>query len=317
MKLALSLATRGRPLQVCETITRSIANWRNQYAGTVLWVMADADDQPTVTAVGSSIGAKWDPDRIKMAIMPREDTIAQKWNRIVALEPDADVYMPVADDDPYITPDYDQKILDAAAVFPDGIGMVYGHMANASFTGVHAFTRKLVQLTGNKMYPEYFPYWFIDHWTDDVARLIGRISFADVRTDQTNVGKTQELREPAWWASFFDACYMMRREQAHSIINHPDFQSPPWVKDMMLRHHPLIEYRSRWINDNVRANARNLEQWSGLKLHDERYVRIKNSAAAMVAPMLRDPAMDPVVLAAVMPVLCPPVTVPSFKRAYG
>jgi len=63
-------------------------------------------------------------------------------------------------------------------------------------------------------------------WTDDIARLIGRLSFADVRTDQSRAGKTQEMREPGWWATFFDAAYLMRRKIARDIIDGEDFQEP-------------------------------------------------------------------------------------------
>ena len=291
MKLAISLATRGRPQQVVDTILKSVANWTNP--NTVLWVMVDNDDEPTINVLGRVLKG----EKVKASVCVREDTIAEKWNRIVRLEPDADLYLVAADDDPYVTPAYDQKLLDAASRFPDGIGMVYGHMANASFSGVVAPTKGLVQKLGH-IFPTFFPYWFVDHWTDDVARLIDRISFADVRTDQSKAGKTQELREPAWWATWFDAAYLMRRKIAHDIINSDstefyegDVGVSNWRKGVLLTHHPLIEYRSRWINDNVRANAQNLERWAGLPTADERYQRVKQRAIDMIPHLLDDYGM--------------------------
>lgn len=294
MKLAISLATRGRPQQLIDTVTKSVANWTNPE--TVLYVMVDTDDRATFRELDplhlqdERVKDGMIAGRIKVNFREREDTIAEKWNRIVELEPDADLYLVAADDDPYVTPGYDQKLLEAAVRFPDGIGMVYGNMANASFSGVVAPTRGLVQKLGH-IFPRYFPYWFVDHWTDDVARLIDRISFADVRTDQSKAGKTQEMREPGWWATWFDAAYLMRRKIAHDIINSDDFVASHWRKQITLTHHPLIEYRSRWINDNVRANSAAYDKWSGLSVADARYQRVKQRAIDMIPQLLE--GMEP------------------------
>lgn len=306
--LVITLATRGRGPKLVETIKRSMVNWTDPR--TVLWVMADADDPQTEECVvKAGLG-----HRVQLCARDREDTIAEKWNRVVALAPDADLYLVAADDDPYVTPGYDTALIEAGKRFPDGIGMVYGRMANASFSGAVCPTRGLVTMTGGKIFPEMFPYWFVDHWTDDVSRIIGRLSFADIQTDQSNVGKTQELREPAWWATFFDAGYLARRKQAHDIIMSPDFQTPDWHKEILLRHHPLIEYRSRWINDGVRANAKALEGWSGLTPSDARYQRIRKKAEAMVPSFLQD--MDPNEANLFNAALFPPTAVPNLRQAF-
>jgi hypothetical protein len=284
-KLAISLATRGRPQQLIDTITKSVAHWTNPE--TVMWVMVDQDDFATTAALKS----EW----IKIDTRPREDTIAEKWNRIVELEPNADIYLVAADDDPYVSEGYDQKLLDAAARFPDGIGMVYGHMANASFSGVVAPTRGLVVKLGG-IFPTFFPYWFVDHWTDDVAKLIDRISFADVRTDQSKAGKTQEMREPGWWATWFDAAYLMRRKIALDVVNSDDFYSPGMFRRASLEPSApmsLIEHRSRWTNDNVRVDSAAYDKWSGLSVADARYQRVKQRAIDMIPHLLDDYGMDP------------------------
>lgn len=308
MKLVISLATRGRPQQVIDTINRSTPNLELQ--NTVFMVQVDEDDKATIEALGDT---KLDP-RVVINIKLREDTIAAKWNR--ALSEPADVYLVCGDDDPYITPGYDGKILEAGALFPDGIGMVYGNMANASFSGSVAPTAKLAEKLGY-LQPEYFPYWFVDHWTDDVARIMGRISLADIRTDQSRAGKTQEMREPAWWATFFDAAYLMRRQISRTIIDDPEFQSPEWQKEILRHHHPLIEYRSRWINDNVRANARHYDAMSNLSLRDDRYQRVRQSAVAMIPHLLNDFGMDRVEAATFRNLLTPPTKVIDLPRAFG
>ena len=306
MSLVITLATRGRAEKLCNTIDRSIVNWTDPR--TQLWVMADADDPQTAEWVDRRKSEAWG-DRVQLSVRDREDTIGAKWNRACSIP--ADVYLVAADDDPYITPGYDAKVLEAAKRFPDGIGMVYGRMANASFSGAVCPTAGLVRKMGGQIFPEHFPYWFVDHWTDDVARLIGRISFADIQTDQSAVGKTQELREPAWWATFFDCGYLRRRDRAHSIITDPEFQEPEWRKEILLTHHPLIEYRSRWINDNVRANAKQLEGWSGLTLKEPRYQRLRAKAVETVSLLVY--GMPEAEAEAWRNTLVPATTIPALK----
>ena len=282
-KLVISLATRGRPEQVVDTIRKSVKHWT--HPNTIMQVQIDGDDLETQHAVAAAFHYT---SGVIINSRPREDTIAEKWNR--CLTESADVYLIAADDDPYITPGYDTKIIEAAERFPDGIGYVYGHLANLSFTGAVAVTRKMAALMGY-IFPPYFPYWFVDHWTDDVARITGRISFANIQTDQSKAGKTQEMREPGWWATFFDACYLMRRAQAHAIIDSPEFAGEAWHKTLLKTGHPLIEVRSRMINGGVRAQDAQLAGWSGLSNSDERYKRVKQRAIDMLPHALGDYGM--------------------------
>ena len=281
-KLVISLPTRGRPQQLLDTIRRSTANL--VLPNTVLMVQVDADDEATKQAVVVALDSGKLDQRVTLSVRPREDTVAAKWNRALSIP--ADLYLVDADDAPFVTPGYDAKLLEAAAKFPDGVGMVYGHMANASFSSAVAPTAKLCELMGSRIFPEYFPYWFVDHWTDDVAKLIGRISFADVWTDQAAVGKTMELREPAFWATWFDAAYKMRRREAEYILTESGVEQAGW--DYYWINREFIEHRSRWTNHHVRAQAKQLEGWSGLTLQDPRYQRVKQKALDMVPGLLAE-----------------------------
>lgn len=305
-RLVVSIPTRNRPDRILNAISR---NWQlTNSRDTIIFVAVDDDDQPTITALQERT---W-PRNVHISIEPREDSIAAKWNR--ALKIPASIYLGIGDDDPIVTQDYDIKILEAADRFPDGIGAVYGHLANLSFTGMPALTRGLCDKLGH-IFPEYFPYWFCDHWTDTIARLIGRIAFADVRTDQSNVGKTQEMREPAWWATWFDAAYLIRRQIAHQIIKSEDFEEPQWRKKILLTHHPIHEYRDRLINEGLRQQSRQLEAWSGLKTQDDRYKRIKNSAVALIPQLLK--GMDPMEAQFYRNQLMPPTEITNLRRAFA
>ena len=310
MRLVVSLATRGRPQKLLETLAADLRCLSQ--SNTALMVQVDEDDPQTVMTLSNVLLDK----RVIVNVKPREDTIAAKWNR--ALQEPADVYVLKGDDDPFVTPETDGRILAAASLFPDGIGMVYGHLANASFAGIIGFSRKFADLMGY-LQPEYFPYWFCDHWTDDIGRIVGRIAHADVRTDQSRVGQTQEMREPAWWATWFDACRMARREMAKKVLDATD--DPAWRKNMQYSAAPLVEYRSKWINDNVRLNARQLEWTSvsqsqyplGAMMKDERYLRTKKRAMDLLPSMLA--GMPEVEARQYIEVLTPPTNIAALPVA--
>jgi hypothetical protein len=60
-----------------------------------------------------------------------------------------------------------------------------------------------------------------------------------------------------------------------SILNDPEFECEPWRREMMVSCFPLIDVRSRMINQNVRAQSQQLSKMAGSLAHDERYQRVK------------------------------------------
>lgn len=307
MNLVISMATRGRPDQMVDTIRKSVANWT--HPETIMQVQLDHDDPAPL----DYLTKQKIHERVLVNVQQREDTIADKWNRAMSIP--AQVYLVVGDDDPYVTPGYDTKILEAAKRFPDGIGMVYGGLANLSFTGSVAMTERMAKMLGY-IQPPYFPYWFVDHWTDDVARMIGRISYADIRTDQSRAGKTQEFREPWWWATYFDAHYLTRYREAERIINSSYFVCDEWLKELLLANRPLVMQRSRILNEMIRQDRAMRVSSSGIDLKEPRYVRIKNKALEWIPKLLADPMMHESERAAFSAVLTPPTTIPALARAF-
>lgn len=269
MKLAINLASRGRPELLALTMARTLGNIGLR--DTVFMVSLDADDAPSIAAMEHF---RID-ERVLISIEDREDTVAAKWNRVLRAVPDADVYLPMCDDGPAITSGFDEKIIDAAAMWPDGIGVVFNHLENLSFTGIQAVTRRWARLSGY-IYPEHFPYWFVDHWLSDVAEMTDRVGFADVRLDcSSNRPPTMEMREPAFWATFYDACYPRRRSEAENIFQNTR-HTPDWQKAILRQRFPLVEQYSRMINDGVRAMQ--VQE----KPADERYTRLKTMALALL-----------------------------------
>lgn len=279
MSLTINIATRGRPQLMLETVCVLIS--KLERSDTVLVISVDDDDAQT----RDILPCLPSDQRIVADVSPREDSMGAKWNR--ALKYPADLYLPLADYCLISTPAFDQKIIDAA-LFPDGIGCVYGPLCNASFPAVQAVTHGLVQKMGF-MFPPYFPYWFHDHWVDDVLRMIDRISFVDIGSDATSRKPgTAEMREPRFWATVFDMGRLVRRQCALDIINSPDFIEAPWRKEVLRHHFPLIEFRSRWINDCVRDMAPRIEAEKNPGPGGERYDRARADALKLVSQWLPD-----------------------------
>jgi hypothetical protein len=258
MKLTIGIATRGRPALAAETARITQGNIADE--NTQIILLADADDIAPECA------------GIRVDVRKREDSIAAKWNRLLEIAP-ADVYLAMVDHSPVVSKGFDVEILKAASAFHDGIGCVYAPMANLSFPSYQAPTARMAEIMGC-IYPTYFPYWFVDHWLEDLCKMTGRFSFADIKIDHRKRPGTQDFREPGLWASVYDAMYEEREEIADRLIEAMDESESH--KALLRRNFPLVHQRSRIINNIVR----NMPATD--KTIDERYLRIHRRGIAII-----------------------------------
>lgn len=264
MKLSIVLATRKRPGLLSRTVTETLKHIR--HPETKLVIVCDDDDDGTL----SMRDALNDP-RIVWSVEPRPDSLGEKYNRVMRVAP-ADVYMVMVDYAPCVTDGFDERVIDAAQVYPDGYAVILGHLANLSFSSINGVTHKLAEKMGG-IYPEHFPYWFIDHWLEDVAKQIGRQVFVDALIDCSKRPGTMDKREPGFWGVLFDWLHMERRRIAQDIITSPDFDETAARKAALLRNYPLVEEWSVIINSMTR-NDPGVE----VDANDERYARIRQRA---------------------------------------
>ena len=280
MKLTICLGTRGRPALLVPTLEKTVAMLAQP--DTAFVVAIDHDDQETIAAIPS-----FPKDvRIIPHVAEREDNFGSKWNR--ALRFPADVYFCMVDYRFMVTPAFDKIILDAAARFPDNIGVIGTFMANASFPEHQAVTHGLAKKLGF-VYPPYFPYWFVDHWIDDIARMIDRYSFAAIRSDGNARPGTQNMRELTYWADYFERMLLLRRRSAEGIIRSEDFLETPWRKEMLLAGFHMTEFRSLWANSLLRGpdyEAYAKDRDAGPP--DERSTRLKQRAEKISEHILQD-----------------------------
>lgn len=282
MKLTINIATRGRPELLRKTIEATLPNITRK--DTTLMVSVDADDTETIESLPKIDGYS----RVYVSVKEREDSRGEKYDRALREAP-ADVYLPAVDCAPFLKRGFDQSILDAASLFKDGIGCVYAPMVNASFPGILAPTAKLVDKIGYTYSHEY-PFWFIDHELDDICRMIGRFVFCEMgfSPGPWRPGTTIRLRDLEFWTAYYDLMALDRRAKARAIINSPDYQPGPWLKQVLANQYQVVEARSKNINWGVRQNAANIEAQRGDKNPpDEGYLRAKARAEAKLSDFLR------------------------------
>ena len=245
---------------------------------TRLVIAADDDDDGTISL--QNVPALMDP-RIIWSIEPREDSLGAKYNRVLRIAP-ADVYCVMTDDCPHVTAGFDTKILETATVYPDGYAVIVNHLANQAFTQMNAVTAKMVAAMDNKIYVEYFPYWFIDHWLEDVAKQIGREVFVDVMLDcnKSNEIGTLDKKEPHFWGTVFNALHVERAMLAQRIINAPDFEETPARKKALLRNQILTFEWSQIINNRLQG-----DQGQQVLADDVRYHRLKDNVIEKLISM--------------------------------
>lgn len=272
MKLSIVLATRKRPGLLARTVEETLKHIRRP--DTTLLIAADDDDDGTL----SLQNVIKDP-RVVWSVKPREDSLGGKYNRVITEAP-ADVYMVMVDYAPCVTDGFDDLIIEAAQVYPDGYAVILNHLANLSFSQLNAVTHKLVEKMGG-IYPTVFPYWFVDHWLEDIAKQIARQVFVDVWMDCTRRPGTMDKYEPSFWGNTYDWLYLDRRALAHRIINSPDFDETPARKRALLRNHHLVEEWSRIINMSLQN-----EPGAPVDSNNERYLRIRQQALDLVQPII-------------------------------
>ncbi len=255
MNLTMIIATRGRPKLLLETVNHTIPNISRP--DTQLLICVDEDDKPTIECL-----PRLPTTQVIVSVKPREDTRGAKYNRALT-EARADLYLPAVDYAPILTPGFDQAFINGAWMFPDGIGCVFSPMADDLVARLQAVTAGLAEKLGFIYNPDY-PYWFIDHELDDIAKMIDRFVFVDVDVSCVKrPAKTIGLRDLVFWTSYYDAMTPWRQGKAREIIDSVEFEAPQWMKGMLRDRYRHIEARSVVRHNGVRRDAQVLEAMRG------------------------------------------------------
>ncbi len=180
-------------------------------------------------------------------------------------------------------------ILNAARIWPDGIGCVYTRMCDELVPFNQAPTAKLVEKIGYIFNHDY-PFWYVDHELADISWMIGRINFADVAVNSSKRPEhTHRLRDLKFWSTYYNLMALERRNTAKRIIRSDDFQAPDWLKLQLSNWFPLVEMRSEWRNNRVLRGAEQTEASRGEPGEpDDGYKRAKAKAERKLQDLLNN-----------------------------
>ncbi len=267
--LTIGLATRTRPGFLARTVDETLHHMRE--ADTRLVILADEDDYAT-----QSLRNRLTDKRIIWSIDHKPDSLGTKYNRMIKVRP-ADVYLSMVDYAPHRTEGFDSKILAASNVFSDGYAFIINYFANHSFSQINAITHKAAEKMGG-IYPEFFPYWFSDHWFQEIAKRVGREVFAKVWIDCSRKQPTIGLRDSYFWGQVFGLLAPERREIANKILGADDFKVDLAETQAALRHNwELLDQWSWMINETLDKDAPQGEA-------NPDYQRLVDAALAIVRP---------------------------------
>ncbi len=273
--LTIGLATRTRPGLLARTVNETLGHIREP--DTKLVILADDDDQAT-----QSLRNKLTDERIIWSVEPKPDALGTKYNRMMRVRP-ADVYLVMVDYAPHMTDGFDTEILAASNVYSDGYAFILNYFATVPFHNVfqqmNAVTHKLAEKMGG-IYPEFWPYWFVDHWMQELANRVGRNVFARVWVDSTRKQPTIGLRDEYFWGQVFGLLTQEREEMANRILSSEDFKMIPKEHEAALRRNwALLDQWSWRINES-------LDKAIQPGAEDPAYDRLVQKALAIVKPRM-------------------------------
>jgi hypothetical protein len=264
MRINVCTPTRGKPDRLAEFVSESI---RNSVLDTTRFVIGIDDDDT------DSLSLAADHDKIIISVAPREDALGAKYNRC-AKAYDADIYVMGLDDVAISTPGWDEKLAEAASVFPDGIGCVYfgKEPHGESLPSMQAATKRLVDLMGFFVVP-HFPFWWGNTSLDEIAHMIGRVVEVDIETRYPTTFDKPQRRDILFWAKFFDDTRPWREKIAERVLRE--------IRKPLMQ---AFEQRNSRLRDPRFAQAVERDLSADVPL-DSRHARLRQQAEAIVSSL--------------------------------
>ena len=166
----------------------------------------------------------------------------------------------------------------------------FGRVPNVLQPGI-AVTRGMVYAMGEFCDPSY-AFWWQDTRLIEIGRMSDRIvplgALIDIKLLNELKGKSRGVRDLAWWGQYFDATRPQRMAIAEKIIQAGN--------DQPFRKQQLLERLPSWDSICRQANAKCSDPKEAKKLEahfsfdapaDERYMRVKARAEAILADLLK------------------------------
>lgn len=277
MQLSLLIASRGRPVELLRTITETDALVAHPETTTIS-VALDWDD-------AAMEGIKPPETRSKLVwdMGEREDSLGAKYNRCATNAP-AEIYALGADDNVFVTKEWDARLRETMAEFNNAVGFVYFGRLDGSLPTNMALPHKLRDLQSGALFPTYWPVWFHDTWIDEIAHLCGRILWANVNVEEIGGrGMSRGVRDVAFWAMLFDVLRPCRLHVADLLSKELNL---PWYQRQLEQRRDILGmfFASRMARLRDPQQAHLFEKRMSFDApEDERYKRIKGQAEGLIA----------------------------------
>lgn len=215
MKIACILPTRGKASLAAASIEIAAELASGQHE--IVFVVAlDSDD------IASQSFFNINYPGIILSVEPRPEGYGALWNRCATLAEvsDADVFVALSTDIFITAPNWDQLIGMGLQKSPIKEALIaWNDPVAPGLANQIIFSKEWVAHNG--MFPEHFPFWFIDTWVDEVFSFAtgSTIPIIQELTVTGKRGRTMRLRELDFWWPYFSARRGERMTQAR-IIQH-------------------------------------------------------------------------------------------------
>lgn len=283
MKISVLLPTRGRPALLKQSVEALWATLANSDDTTVV-IGFDEDESD----MGEFIDTlDWDNKNCEVLnfLYKRPDIMGEKYNNL-ARECPADLYVAWADDVQMTTHGWDDRLRQYARYFGPEPGFVFCGQANAvALPTLYSMNHAMFTALGY-FAPEWFPNWWCETWITEIALLTRRVVWAEPKIEYTELqassptgrGRTQGLRDLAFWTEFFEATRASRIEDARAIMLSHD---PAWRRVHAFGEWPYFYQAFEQVfSGELRRQAEAFERMFCIDQEstDPRYTRAKEKA---------------------------------------
>jgi len=192
MKISVLCPSRGRP-EKAKRMLDSIYATKNGSEVEVLFYLNE--DDPRLQEYPLD-------DKRCIVHIGKDSPPAWSWNWLAG-KATGDLLMLMGDDNIFTTPCWDEKYIEAAKQYPDGIFVISCPDGRTKDGNPHPTVGRGWVNTLGYFVPPIFLHWFVDSWTQYMAQSLGRfirLEDVEIKHDKDDADPTSlRIRENAWY----------------------------------------------------------------------------------------------------------------------
>ncbi len=213
MKIAVGIATRGRPLALIGVV---MSLWRLRSTGheIVFHIGVDSDDAPSQDALGMLL--EGEPNVVSSVSLDRSPYLGTVQNGLIAAAHNADVVTLLTDRTFPITPGWDHILAKSAEIYPNRA--MWWSCPSDPGCVMPIIPRAYIDAIGGAWSPEIFAFWHDDTWQEEIDTLVHQSHPLKAPAFYEGLrGQTTRGREFAFWGKVFSVTRRARIKQAQVI----------------------------------------------------------------------------------------------------